>query len=219
MAVAEALQVEVRDGRGKQAAKQLRRQGRIPGVVYASDRESVPVSVSAYDFAGVIRNHGLSAIVKLQGLPDGDCIAVYKQLQLHPVRHETRHVDFQAIPAGHKITMQVSVRTTGLPIGVDQEGGALVKAHDLLEVKALPEDVPEFLVVDISHLHRGDALHAREVPLPEGVELVTEGQITMASVTGTRAALAQAKAAELGEGEEGDTAEAGAAEGEPKPAE
>lgn len=206
MAVAESLKVEVREGRGKQAAKQLRRDGRIPGVIYASDRDSIAVSVSAYDFAGVRRNHGLSALVKLEGLPDGEVLAVYKQLQLHPVRYETEHIDFQAIPAGSKISMKVRITTSGLPIGVDQEGGVLVKAHDMIVIKALPEDIPETLNVDISHLHRGDALHAREVPLPEGVELVSEGKITLASISGSRAALADIKAeAAEGEGAEGET--------------
>jgi large subunit ribosomal protein L25 len=204
MAVAEALKVELRESRGKQAAKQMRREGRIPGVVYAADRESIPVSVSAYDFASITRHHGLSALVKLEGLPDGETIAVYKQLQLHPVRYETQHIDFQAVPAGSKVAMKVRIATEGLPIGVDQEGGVLVKAHDTITVRALPQDLPELLTVNIAHLHRGDALHAHEVSLPEGVELVSEGRVTLASVSGTRASLAAAKAEEAAGNAEGE---------------
>lgn len=201
MAIAEALHVEIRDSRGKQAAKQMRRDGRIPGVVYAAGQESVPVSVDAHDFATITRNHGLSALVKLDGLPGGETIAVYKQLQLHPVRYETQHIDFQAIPAGAKVTIKVRVLIEGLPVGVDKEGGVLVKVHDTVTVEALPGDLPEFLKANVAHLHRGESLHASDVALPEGVRLVSDPKVTLANVSGTRASLAKAKAEEGGEGE------------------
>ena len=141
MAVAEALKVELRESRGKQAAKQMRREGRIPGVVYAADRESIPVSVSAYDFATITRHHGLSALVKLEGLPDGETIAVYKQLQLHPVRYETQHIDFQAVPEGSKVAISESL----LP-GMDALAEFTV-AKDLAECQAECNEASFFFLV------------------------------------------------------------------------
>lgn len=209
MAVAEQLKVEVRETRGKQAAKHLRQAGKIPGVVYSHGNPGISVQVNEKDFRTLIRNCGTSALVELEGLPDGKTLAVYKQLQLHPVKYDPLHIDFHAVAADEKITVRVKVILKGMPVGVDQKGGVLVKIADYVQLSCFPADIPETIEVDVSQLDIGHTVHLGEAGLPEHFTLVSPAKTPLASVAATRDALSkldegdeEGAAGEEGEGEE-----------------
>lgn len=191
MAVAESLAIEVRQGRGKQAAKHLRQSGKIPGVVYSHGQEGIAVQVDHHAFKRVMRYHGTTGLVELEGLPGGKTLAVYKELQLHPVKYEPTHIDFQTVKADEKIAVEVKVELVGLPVGVDLHGGTLVRACDHVTLACLPADIPEFIQVDVSKLDVGHALHLGDANLPEKFTLVSPANTTLATVQATREAVSK----------------------------
>lgn len=191
MAVTEPLAVEVRESRGKQAAKNLRRSGKVPGVVYRRGEPGTSVSIPSREFARIVRKHGQTSLVELDGLPDGKQLAIYKELQLHPVSHEVLHVDLLAVEADEKVAIEVEVILKGLPIGVDKRGGTLVKTRSSVEIACLPNDIPEYLVLDVSALDVGDALHIGDANLPEKFSLVTPARTTVATVSASRETIKQ----------------------------
>jgi large subunit ribosomal protein L25 len=205
MAVAEQLKVEVRETRGKQAAKHLRQAGKIPGVVYSHGTEAIPVQVGKKDLNTLIRKRGTSALVELDGLPEGKTLAVYKQIQLHPVKYDPLHIDFQAVKVGEMIDVEVKIVLVGLPVGVDEHGGVLMKTADYVTISCTPANIPETIEVDVSHLGIGDAIHLGDAGLPDIFTLVSPADTVLASVGVSREAVSK-----LDEDEEG----AGGAEGE-----
>jgi large subunit ribosomal protein L25 len=200
MAVAEQLKVEVRETRGKQAAKHLRQAGKIPGVVYSHGSEGVSVQVDEREFRAIMRHHGTSALVELDGLPSGTTLAVYKQLQLHPVKYHPLHIDFHAVAADEQIQVKVKIVLKGVPVGVDINGGVLVQSCGSVFISCLPKDIPETIEVDVSNLDIGHAIHLGEAGLPEKFTLVTPAKTTLASVGASREAISTLDQEETGEG-------------------
>ncbi len=186
MAVTEKLQVQTRSTRGKEAAKKMRREGLIPGVVYANGQPAKAVQVSDRDFAAVMRRHGDTALIELVGLPTGNTMAVYKHLQIHAVSRRPTHIDFQSVRPDEKITIRVNVKVEGVPVGVDKKGGTLVQTRNWVELSCFPNDIPESITVNVAHLDIGQALHLGEAGIPEKYTLVTPARTTLATCTASR---------------------------------
>lgn len=213
MAQAEPVTVEVREAHGKQAAKHLRQTGKIPGVVYCHGKEATSVQVDSRPFKAVMRRHGLTSLVELEGLPTGKTLAVYREIQLHPVNYEPIHVDFHAVAPDEKIAIEVKIKLVGKPKGVDLHGGVLVKTRDAITIRCIPSDIPEEVEINVVHLDVGDSLHLGEATIDDKYELVSSGAVTLATVTATRESVSKRLA---GEGEEGEAAAPAAKKAAPK---
>ena len=197
------LVAENRKASNKGAARELRRNGRIPAVLYG-EGEPKAVSVDARDWALGFQNISGNTIVQLKVGKDEHNVLI-KDTQDDILTGRVNHIDFYAIHAGKKLTTFVPVRLEGTPAGV-REGGILEHKIELIEVICLPKDMPEIFTVDVSNLGVGDSLHVGDIVVPEGVEIRTETDATLAVVTHAKAA---EEAGEEGEEVEGEEAEAG----------
>ncbi|NLG63641.1 MAG: 50S ribosomal protein L25/general stress protein Ctc [Candidatus Cloacimonetes bacterium] len=199
------LKAEKRESMGKGTARKLRATGRIPAVLYGRGEESRPLSVDAHELELLMqRVHLESTIVQLQ--IDGERRAVKalaREVQRHPYRPSVLHVDFIQIHAGDKVTVEVPIRLVGQAPGV-RAGGLMQHALTELEVRCLPDDIPEFIEVNIEGMEIGDSKHVRDAQLPEGVEATQDPDRTICSVIPPQAGIAEPSAEETAEAEGGE---------------
>lgn len=176
------MKAEARKETGKGNARRLRREGKIPGVVYGKKRESQPLTVDPDE----VREHlGQNAIVELT-IVDGEEeleteTAMIKDYQEHVIKDLLLHVDFQAISMDEKISVTVPTRLTGDSIGV-KEGGVLQQLMRDVELECLPGDIPEALEVDISELDVGDSFQVSELEVSEDVEILHDPDDVLVTV-------------------------------------
>jgi large subunit ribosomal protein L25 len=184
MATNASLSARPRSGRGKGDARKLRASGQIPAVVYGHNEETRSVEVDAHELERLFATvHVENTIIDLS--IEGEAQAVrtlVREVQAHPWRGHVLHVDFYQIHAGEKLEVEIPIRLIGDAPGV-KEGGVLSANINDLEVRCLPDAIPEFIEVDISGLHIGDAIHVSDLPLPEGVESLVDAERTVCTVT------------------------------------
>ncbi len=165
------IEVHRRDERGKAEIRHLRSQGFIPGVYYDNEQpESISFKVDQKVLYSALASDAMVYHVMVGGTRKNVLI---KEIQYHPVTDEILHVDFKGVHMDDKVDVHIPIHLLGKPIGVKDEGGQL--HHILMNaiVKALAVDIPTSFEIDVSDLHIGDAIHARDLVLTEGVELVT----------------------------------------------
>ncbi len=179
MAEAVKVQVTPRSAKGKWAVRRLRREGWIPGIVYGGDAEPVMVQIPAKEIERIARQH--DRLVTLVGLGDQPITSLVREVQKDVFGREVVHVDFHRVVAGQRVTVEVPVVLRGVPKGVEA-GGVLEHATHEVEIECLATEIPEQLRVDVSHLDLEDVLYASDIPLPEGVTLVTEPDVVIALV-------------------------------------
>jgi large subunit ribosomal protein L25 len=173
-----SLVVEERSERGSRATRRLRRAGYLPGVVYGGDGDSVAFKVEARRLRQVLQDG--SAVIDLK-VGDGQAAPVIvKENQIHPVRDELMHIDLLHVRLDEKIQSTVALELAGgeeAP-GV-KEGGVLEHVSRELNVEALPTDLPERIVVDVSRMEAAATMHLSEVPVPPGVEFLDDPEETI----------------------------------------
>lgn len=168
---------------GTRPSRRLRREGRVPGVVYGMGGESVSVAVDARDLWSVLNTDaGLNALLTLE--VDGDRqLGLVKELQHHPIRNEVIHVDFIRVDADVAVEVEVRVVLEGDASAVTNEEGVVEQAAFSIRVLAKPEAIPNELTIDISEMTMGDTLRAGDIELPDGVELVGDPEEAVASTS------------------------------------
>ncbi|MFM2331080.1 MAG: hypothetical protein RLZZ26_587 [Candidatus Parcubacteria bacterium] len=174
------LTVQKRDGKGAKAPA-LRRTGVIPGVVYGAHQEATSIAINSAAFEKILRKAGEATIVSLDGLGAALPTLIH-EVDLDPLTSLPRHVDFYAVTKGVKVEVPIPLHFEGQSAAVEA-GANLVKVMHELEVKADPMNLPVAIVVDISVLAKiGDRIQARDLKLPEGVELVIEPEEVVALI-------------------------------------
>ena len=213
------LKVTTRAESGKGGARQTRRNGQVPGVLYGLSAEPVRLKVDAREFDHLLYgSQGEHALVQLEfeDQPDLSGPAMVKEVQHHPIRDHVTHTDFLRIDLSKKIHTFVPIRFEGNARGVI-EGGVIDYQTREVEIACLPMEAPEVIVADIEVLEIGDSLHVRDLVMPENVELLTSGDRAVAAVHAPRVVLEAEPEVEeaLAEAEEGEVegAEAAAEEG------
>jgi large subunit ribosomal protein L25 len=186
MAENATLKAAMRTETGKGAMRRLRRDGRIPAVVYGRGEETRPVSVDAHDFEMLTKQHSLdTTIVELSiegaGRKGGKLRTLIAEVQNHPYKPQVLHVDFQQIHAGERVTVQVPIRLQGTAAGV-RAGGVLQHVLHDVELECAVEEIPEALEVDVSALEIGDSVHVYDLSVPENVELLVDAERTVCTV-------------------------------------
>lgn len=204
------LSVDVREERGSRATRRLRRSGLVPGVLYGgSHDEPVSFKVGDRELRRVMIDG--SALIDVEIGGEKSVPAILKERQLHPVRDEVTHVDFLEVNLTEKIHAPVALELEGgeeAP-GV-KEGGVLDHATREVEIEALPTDIPERIVVEVSALDIGDTITLADVTAPEGVEFVHEhlDEVVVASIVlPTKVEEPEIEAETEVVGEEGEAAE------------
>ena len=184
------LKAEKRTVVGRNAIKKIKAQGLVPGVIYGSQAEPIPLQVEARALTNVLA-HALSehVLVELEIADGGQStnrLALIQEVQHHPLRPELLHVDFHAVSATEKITSEVPIEAVGDALGVRTFGGLLEHSLRTLEVECFPQDLPEIVRIDVTNLNIGESLHVRDIPLPSGVESLTPADLTVVSVVASR---------------------------------
>lgn len=170
---------------GKQV-KQLRRQGLLPGVVYGYNMEPTPISLNAHD-AGLILPKLTSSSVVTIDLEGKQIAALVREKQRNFIKNFFTHVDFQAVSLTERIRTYVSLHFSGTAPAIKEFQAAVVTNLTEVEVEALPSDLPERIEVDLSKLAAvGDAIHVKDLPIPAGVQVLTDGDEVVAVATGIK---------------------------------
>lgn len=176
------LEAALRTSQGKGPAGFLRRQGRIPGVVYGQEVPSFSVQVEARELARILRTKGgENALITLRLKSDDkkptETPVLIREMQHHPVSHQIIHVDFHQVSLTKRIRVTVPLAFKGEAVGVKTGGGILEHLRWDLEVVCLPTQIPAEIPVDVSHLEVGQTLHAKGIPMPPGVQMVTDPEL------------------------------------------
>lgn len=168
------LNAQERRDAGKGASRRLRRSGWVPAIFYGAEDPPLSLSLEIHELTRHLADEAFySSILEIR-VGEARYQGVLKDLQRHPVKGVPAHVDLQRVRADQLIRMHVPLHFQGETsvVGVKQSGGVLSKNLIEVEVTCLPNDLPEFLVVDVSQLEIGQAIHLSQIPLPDGVSLV-----------------------------------------------
>lgn len=202
---------------GKGAARQLRRQGRIPAVFYGRRQQTRSLSVNAKDLKTVIvSGGGKHSLIRLM-IEDKDSreekTVMLKEHQVDPVNRTLFHADFYEVELDRPIEMEVPLVLVGKPEGVEI-GGLLQQVRRVLLVSTLPLNLPSRIEMDVSHLSIGDSIHVEEVQPPEGVEILFDFNFTLATVVSPKGLQAEEEAEAEAEAEAEEEAAESVEEGE-----
>lgn len=185
MATEAKITAETREATGKGAARSLRREGRIPGIVYGHGEESIPVTVDSGELLRLTHSVSIENTIVDLAVEDGPGGGAYKvlvrEIQRHPFRREFIHVDFFRVAMDEKLHVDVPVILQGVPTGVKDRGGVLEHMLREIEVYCLPGNIPEKVEIDVSELDIGDSIHVGEIDLP-GVEILTDADRSIVAV-------------------------------------
>ena len=163
------LKAEVREHTGSKAVRKVRRQGRIPAIVYGHKQEPKAISLDEHDFVRGL-HHGHRLIDIQLGRKKEKMIV--KELQYDYLGRNIIHVDLMRVDMSETIKVTVPIELKGNAAGT-HEGGIIEEHVDHLEIEAKVTDIPDVVVVSVKDVHVGDALHAGQVELPAGVKLVS----------------------------------------------
>ena len=182
----------------KGPSRRLRVTGQIPAVVYGHGFDPEPVAISANDLNALVRQRSGTMIIdlKLGDGPEDSRLTVIRELQRAPITGRVIHVDLQRISLKEKVHVQVPLHIEGTAPGVKDEGGILEYPLRHIELKCLPNNIPERFVIDISNLHIGDAIHVRDLALEsEKYDLLSEPEMVVVTVSAPRIVKAEAEVA------------------------
>jgi len=191
-----------RDDRGKNAARRLRRQGLVPGIVYGGKGGNIAVAVDPKALQKVLRSEaGRNTILKLDIAGAGATNAILKDLQVDPIKDSLLHADFYRIAMDVAIRVTVPINIRGEARGVKVDGGILELITREIEVECLPGDIPERIDVDVSDLGLNGALRVSDLPANAKVKILESADQVVVHVVSIKEEEAPAPAAVAVEGE------------------
>jgi len=178
------LSARPRTHAGRNAVKQVRANGAVPAVIYGAHETPANLEVDRKALQTILAHAASEHIlVDLEIAGDGgkstNKLSIIQEVQHHPVRGDILHIDFHAVSMNETITSEVPVEAAGEPVGVKTGGGLLQQQVRALEIECLPQNLPDFISVDVSALNIGDSIHVKDLTLPKGVTALAEGDITV----------------------------------------
>ena len=200
------LKASQREAVGNGSSRVLRRDGKIPAILYGPNTEPIKLSIDKLELEPIFKSGAVAQkLLKLQieGADDTRNVMI-KEMQRHPVSHNLLHLDLYEVSMDHKIKVMVPVVTTGKCVGVEM-GGMLQLIRRELEVFCLPDRIPEKITIDITDLDIGDSFHVEDLKLEGEVEIPADVNFTILTILSTKAEEEKA----VGEEEE-EVAEEGA---------
>jgi large subunit ribosomal protein L25 len=187
----------------------LRREGKLPGVIYGHNFTSEPILMDSKTATKILNSATSSSIITL--MLDGVAhAALVREKQKDYIRNQFIHVDFQAVSQTEKIRTKVGIELIGLAPAVKDFNGVVVEGLDSIEVEALPKDLPERFVVDVSKLANiGDFIHVSDIIVPENVTVIDDPEEMLVLITSPAAEEVEAAPAVEGEVAEPEVIEKG----------
>jgi large subunit ribosomal protein L25 len=179
------LEVTRREATGKEVAKKLRRDGKVPAVVYGGHREPVAITVDRKTVSELIQKseHGIRSVflLKMAG-SDQQRHAMIKELTIDPISRKMRHIDFVRVIMDEVVKVTIPVHVIGTAIGV-KEGGLLDFQVRELHVECLPNAIPDSIDVDVTPLGGHEYFRIKDLKLPEGVKVLDDEERVVVGVT------------------------------------
>ena len=172
------FKAEKRDAKGTGASRRLRRTGRVPAIVYGADKDAQQVTLDHNEIYHLLRKEAFHASVLTMDLDGEKGNVVLRDTQWHPFRQQVLHLDFQRVTAGEKLHLKVPLHFVNDEVspGVKLQGGMITHVMNEIDVTCLPKDLPEFIEVDLKDIEASASIHATQLNLPAGVELVLHGE-------------------------------------------
>jgi large subunit ribosomal protein L25 len=220
------LAAQVRKEQKKGPARRLRQKGFVPAIFYGRSAQNLLLAVKNDELVKLYKNKKAHAFIKLI-IDEGDKkktekLSLIKELQIQPLTGKFYHADFYEVDMKHKLTVDVSLRFVGKPIGVEN-GGELQHIKREVKVSCLPANLPDHIDVDVAGLDIGDSIKIKELTIPEGITVLDLPDSAVAAVAVIKIVKVEEPVAEAVVTEEGAAAEgaegAPTAEGTAAPAE
>ncbi len=192
---------------GKGAARTLRSKGQVPAVIYGHGRDPQPLALNARDLDKMLGHIQAESTVIEVTVGGATAKTLIREIQRHPIKRQILHVDFQALVAGEKVTVNIPIVLTGIPEGVRLGGGVLDQTLREIEIEVDPANIPDHIEYDVTNLVIGDSVHISDLKVPEGVEVLDDPETSVAVVAAPRAVIEEVAAVAVVEGAEGVAAE------------
>ena len=172
MAISFELTAEPRTDTGKGASRRLRRDGKVPAIMYGGNKDPESLTLSHNEVLRNLANEAFYSHILTIRVGGSETAAILRDMQRHPSKPVIMHMDLQRVSASEKLKTQVPLHFVGEETAPGVKAGGLV-SHDMTDVavECLPKDLPEFIEVDISALDIGDSVHLSGLAVPEGVAL------------------------------------------------
>lgn len=213
------MAARLRTDTGKGAARRLRRDRQVPAIFYGPNTQPVMLAVQYADLQTLLKSTDSENVIFELQIQSGQATqkktVMLKELQTDPLKPIYYHADFYEISMDKELTLHVPIRLVNTPVGA-AKGGILQHVKRDIEVACLPGNLVDFLEVDVSALDIGDAVHVKDLLLPQGMKTAEDGDTTIAVVTAPH--VVAEKVEEVVEGEE-KPEEAAAEETKGEPAE
>ena len=187
MRIETVVAAEARESRGKNEARRVRVSGRIPAVIYGAFQDPRAVSLNPKDILRIIHSktgHNSIFDIEIAGVEKTPVIVAEEQY--HPVKGTLMHIDLKRIDLTRKLRVAVPVHVTGDAKGVKQQGGVLDVVTKTIEIECIPDDIPNQFDVDVTELMIGTNIRVSDLPVKEGVRVLTAPEAVIAHVVGIR---------------------------------
>ncbi|MBI1990375.1 MAG: 50S ribosomal protein L25/general stress protein Ctc [Betaproteobacteria bacterium] len=163
-----------RTAQGTGASRRMRGAGKVPGIVYGADQPAQPIEIDHHALFRHLKMEAFHASILDMTLDGNKQQVLLRDVQMHPFRQLVLHVDFQRVDKNRKIHMKVPLHFINAETcpGVKTGGGVINHVLNEIDIQCLPDDLPEFIVVNLEPLELGHSMHLNEVPLPAGVEVI-----------------------------------------------
>lgn len=176
------LSASARSSAGKGAAREMRRNGQTPAVIYGHAREPQSLALPTRDLEKMLEQIAYETTVVELGIDGTMSRTLIREIQRHPFKKVILHVDFQELVAGEKIIVNIPLVLVGAAAGV-KEGGILNQVMAELEVRVDPSEIPNHINVDVTALTIGHAIHVSDLTIPAGIEVLEDEDATIVTVS------------------------------------
>jgi large subunit ribosomal protein L25 len=162
-----------REAQGTGASRRLRNAGKVPGILYGGDQSPVNIELDHKDLFISLKNERFHASILTLDLAGTKQQVLLRAVNMHPFKLQVQHVDFQRVVKDKKIHMKVPLHFVNADKspGVKEQGGVVSHVLNELDIACLPDDLPEYIEVDLGSLAVGHSIHVRDLVPPKGVEL------------------------------------------------
>ena len=169
------INAKERKSKGTGASRRLRHEGTTPGILYGGVKDAISLEIDTKELFMQFRHEAFHASILTINLEGKKESVILRDFQMHPVRNNIQHIDFQRINENEKINVKVPfhfVNEDTAP-GVKIEGGLVSHIMTEIDISCLPKDLPQYIEVDLGELAMGESIHLSEITVPEGVELTS----------------------------------------------
>ena len=207
------INAKERKSKGTGASRRLRHEGTTPGILYGGVKDAISLEIDTKELFMQFRHEAFHASILTLNLEGKKESVILRDFQMHPVRNNIQHIDFQRINENEKISVKVPfhfINEETAP-GVKIEGGLVSHIMTEIDISCLPKDLPQYIEVDLGELAMGESIHLSEVTVPDGVELTSltdENDPAITSISKPKVVVEEEIVTEASEeGEEGEEGE------------